>query len=618
MPPFVSFTNVPQPVMSPNQEMSGSPAQSQGTEEKSGGLINDKVIGMLAEHGLPSDVNKFLENIDTFFSGNSLMGSSSANQYRTLIRYLNTIRNNKQQYDNAIDTAKKKNALSEIAIDVDGRVITIDAEGKMSKKLLNQVDREYEHILTVGEVAESRAYNDSMAFNTNVATIINNSTSMDEINKNVWDIITKLESSSYSGTKYLTKAQEKAAKGVRQLTAEDVDGNYKTNINDLIGDGPNGVYKVKEEGKSQNAQINHAMSYILSTLPANQRTLLRYYAANSGLGDNGEAVILTNMIRSGTGESRSITPDFDSSATTALNGGSSSTNKMEVTPMMQYQSGIGGRNTTVNITPRTDFQLIIPAQSFSQPIGADRKPIPQGSLETFFNQGVGSISDISQGVYFGNQRVDPSQYNQVMQTSTELKRGNIPVTTDEYGGLQPDLGVLMRMDTFYREYKELERNNGKVPVVEMQALIDKNNLQNYVLGVNEKGEIQYNNFTTVPMLMVDGYAAEDTSWFGLGPSKGVVNSDVPDTDRFITDIDDDRRIDADAVKAQMETLGMATDLDRIYKGTIFIPLSPNGMAQSVSGQNPIRTGTGINNIDIQQRRMMEAEFRKPDSANLWQ
>lgn len=55
-----------------------------------------------------------------------------------------------------------------------GHVITVNAEGKLQKKSLNDVDLNSEQILTNSELANYRANSISAAFNTDLTSIINN------------------------------------------------------------------------------------------------------------------------------------------------------------------------------------------------------------------------------------------------------------------------------------------------------------------------------------------------------------------------------------------------------------------------------------------------------------
>lgn len=151
IPPFVSYTNVarPQPTAPYATE------ESKKTEETSDGgfgILDKNMVKMLYEKGLPSDVEQFLEQSGLFsdsIMSNPFEKDSRVTRYKTLLKILPRIAMNKEEYTRAIQEATKNNALKETAIDTDGRVFAIGADGNVTKKFISQLE-EGEQTLTVG------------------------------------------------------------------------------------------------------------------------------------------------------------------------------------------------------------------------------------------------------------------------------------------------------------------------------------------------------------------------------------------------------------------------------------------------------------------------------------
>ena len=157
MPAFVSYTNVPQPqVAAPYSPATTSKEESDGSV----GLLDKNMVKFLYENGIPSDVEAFIETSGIFSDNiykNPFKKEDATVQYKTILKMLPRIKAENERFKSAMTRADKNGGLGEIAVTDGGHVITVNAEGKLQKKSLNDVDPNSEQILTNSELANYRA-----------------------------------------------------------------------------------------------------------------------------------------------------------------------------------------------------------------------------------------------------------------------------------------------------------------------------------------------------------------------------------------------------------------------------------------------------------------------------
>ena len=139
MPAFVSYTNVPQPQVAAPYSSTSS---SQGEPDGSVGLLDKNMVKFLYENGIPSDVEAFVETSGIFSDSiyKNPFSNNATVQYKTILKMLPRIKAENERFKNAMTQADKNGGLGEIAVTDGGHVITVDAEGKLQKKSLNDVD----------------------------------------------------------------------------------------------------------------------------------------------------------------------------------------------------------------------------------------------------------------------------------------------------------------------------------------------------------------------------------------------------------------------------------------------------------------------------------------------
>ena len=87
--------------------------------------------------------------------------------------------------------------------------------------------------------------------------------------------------------------------------------------------------------------------------------------------------------------------------------------------------------------------MVIDALQYGQPLDQDGKPIENGSLDKVLKStGFGTITNIGNGIYIGNQKVDPTNYGQVYVDTGQMSRAWLPSVTEADGTTHPDYDLL--------------------------------------------------------------------------------------------------------------------------------------------------------------------------------
>lgn len=548
LPPFVSFTNVPrsQPTAPYTTEES---KKSEDDSDGGFGILDKNMVKMLYEKGLASDVEQFLDHSGLFSDSilsNPFDKSSSVTRYKTLLKILPRIAMNKEEYTRAIQEATKNNALKETAIDTDGRVFAVNPDGNVVKKFVSQLE-EGEKTLTVGELAETRAYSQGLAFNTNAITAIANSTSIEQINKSIWDVIKNIGSSARSNEYFRSKDEKKA----------------KAGIDKLLEEGADGVYKITSKTISQDTQAQYALNYILATLPSNQKVLLQDYARRAGMDlKTGPLQIITNMIQSGLKSTEELGLQYDKQATNGSDtdaNGNKKTRKYDI-PMMLV-TGDGLQKEKARISFGTNHAIDVDAQRLPFIPGSDGKPIGPSSLMTAMGGQLGGIVN-KDAIHVGNQRIDITKLGQLYYDGSGVATMELPYRLDDNGQPVPDFEVI---GAYKSAMDEIKKEGKNITKAQINQIFQEKGLDKYY---NMDGSLNRDSFMRFAGISVIG----DDETF----------EDPDDNSDFFMPIEDDRL--TAQISAILGTASNPMEMGDLYRTVAYVPIydSPS-LAGAASG-----------------------------------
>ena len=431
LPPLAIYDPVPQPMMPT------SPSTSATTSEQPAQLIDDYTMKMLTENGLPSDVEYFYSAINQM--SNSIFtnpfDTSSINQKMNMAgRLLNRIHFNNREFERVMKNAESRGGISEIAINNRGQLVGMDED----QNIRFLTPKEYEEnqdkiqLLTNGDLAQLRATQPGMAFNTDVFNIIDNGIGISKVTQMLWDTITKLDEDSTSSDMFTTR-----------------NGQVLSGINQLLQEGPDGVYKVTSKEKGQNRQAMAALNYLYTTLPTNAKALLQAKAIQQGYdADEGAKILIGQLITSGTGFTNETSLNYDSSASNAAGSPSSSTKSGTTEEISAFSQFLNGETNDIrNVTLYNGNQeLSTVARIFNNLLLKDNTPAPrQDNLNHLMDTtALGNVDRSS--ISIGGRLISSAQADGIL---ADLDKGGVKQVylpyKEENGGIVPDFDLAERI-----------------------------------------------------------------------------------------------------------------------------------------------------------------------------
>jgi hypothetical protein len=343
--------------------------------------------------------------------------------------------------------------------------------------------------------------------------------------------------------------------------------NLNLTENELAGMSIDAVLKVKKTTETQKHHTNNILNSIVRNLTPNMRTLLQFRANQLG---TDVPTVLLEYVSSSLKDERSITLDVQSSLDS--NGKLKKTGKdgkddsmKDLKPMTAYQTGKGGVSTKITLVPGSSTFMSSTGMSFGAPLDAEGKSIGETSLQDFLNKGFGTIGMVDKGLYFGDQRISPDKFSNVLVDGLGLYRVFLPYAVDEFGAMKPNFNLYNKFSIFE---KEVLKDPSKVK--ELLQNPDFAEFSDYVEGVTPEGKIKWNNAKMAAFLMVGAEAGGSSGFFG-GYS-GVIDPDV--SSNFITNIKS-LGMDPENENVRFKNILKVEGGDDIFKGYMFIPLANN-------------------------------------------
>lgn len=600
MPAFVSYTNVPQPQVAAPYSSTSS---SQGEPDGSVGLLDKNMVKFLYENGIPSDVEAFVKTSGIFSDSiyKNPFSNNATVQYKTILKMLPRIKAENERFKNAMTQADKNGGLGEIAVTDGGHVITVDAEGKLQKKSLNDVDLNSEQILTNSELANYRANSINAAFNTDLTSIIGNAVGIPKITEYIQSVVNKLGTTSMSREGYVGQQSGRILKGMEYLAA------LQPSREDLSGMSVDGLYKMSSMDKSQQAQANQALGYLLTSLPKNMRTVLQAKAAMY-LGDNsaeGVKKLLMSLTQSALSGEHTLKLDLqekmDASGKAKTSGSGRDNNITD--PAKAFLLGLGEvKNHKIN--NGNSYSLNLPGNS-APLVDTSGKTIGSATLEDAARSTFSGVLDFKNAT-MGGQLLNSSQRSRVAIDGSNVVAVDLPVDTQalQSGVLRPDIDSLKRLELAENEIREGDIKDE----AQKNEIYAKYKLPYKYIN----GQINTNAYGRFAVLD----ASADESAFVEDPT-------MDDTLSEVTDINEresiERILKAADASFKMSQPGIFSSGNNVYSGSVYIPVRQNLINASLgSGHYPTIQGNDAMDIEAkeQQKQRLQTYVPSPSLSTL--
>lgn len=564
-PAMASYIQVPDPQPTAPYSTAGmSDQEATSNKKQQTGLLDEKQAALIRENGLPSDVEAFLSMVNSFsfnFMNSGFMGSGATNTEMMKINAtLGKIKYNKDRYDDAIKNLKSNGGMQEIAVTTTGRMVVMDEEGKIKQITPTEYskDREKYSPLTNADVADLRANNPALAFNTNIIlSTLDNGLGMQEINKLVQDSVDKIGKTTVQSDKYTSKVGNKLSQGLQEILSED---------------NADGVYKVTQKQSGQSDKAKYALNYLYTTLPESARTLLRAKAAAAGMNpDSGAYDLLTMIVQSRLTDDISTEISYDKSASNSASGGSKSGDSLvQQGPLDMFINGKSTDTRTYHLNPGTSVSYFAKdARVFNGLPNNDNKTL----ASTFTTLGK-ALDDTALGsmgkkdsVTFGDELVSDTALDRIVLDTRNVTQVFLPYKTNPEGKIVPDYDTLFAIE----ELEKLINSSGVTTEQEKKQMYDEAGLGDYYNIENNPNQA-FQKGLLRPFIAVSGLAA-DNEQFGISDENRAVE-EVPKADKkaYINQMynvfkKENPKDDFD------EFTHWFTPNDDVYKGTVLIPVS---------------------------------------------
>lgn len=582
IPPYLNYQVLPTTPNIPKQAVASE-------ENKTKSFLTEDMQKFLYREGIPSDVDRFLEETNLF--GNSLFNSieSPELKYKTILKLLPRIKYENDRLQQAIKQVEQNAGLGEIAVTSYGYVLAGDSEGKINKKLIQDVDLKNEYLLTNSDLINLRINDPTKAFNTEISNTIGNGIGMVKIQEYIKGAIEKLGTTTYSKEGYVNKNNLQILQGIKEIQEND------------------GLLSVKEQYSNQSKQAQMAIAYIISSLPKNMLTVLQANAAYR-LNDNsikGVEKIISHLVQSNLSESSLESLTFKPVTDGKTSSGKKKSNGIDLQAPETLLLGMGEtKNYPINMGT-SDYMNVKGYSSLL--VDKDGTPLANNTVQDVMSGQYGSLLDWN-NIYMGNQAINPNQLNKIALNGNRIVAADLPIDKEaaSRGNIKPDLDMLKRKE----QADEYIRQNNITDKNQINQIYSSKEY-NLPIMYNSNGDLNYTDWARFSMLT--GYA-----------DKQAFSSNAEDLDDnvLLNQIDDENLengIKAVLKKADKDYVDSSSWGDsNIFLGTIFIPMSNNAIMTSLGSKNyfqlPEKSAKEIHAEQILNQKRLG--YVKPKSLNI--
>lgn len=475
---------------------SGSATKSTNKEPN----LQKEIIELLGENGLESDVAAFLQKADSVLASSSSLSSSilfggtdpsySMSQVVKLQQLVNSVKRNKEEYDEATQVLTSQGVWGEAAVTNTGELYVLNKDENQitsvsTSKYLENQDK-YQPI-TFSQLMYYREK--GMPFNMNVLHDATAAVGMKTIAEYIKSIVTAFEENDQTVYAH-TKNKDSIYRGLMSLMN--------------IQEGPEGYYKLSQSVTVDDE--NRAISFLMSNLSSDMKNRIKANATVSGVDPS---TYLVEYLRTSLAEynKTSMKPEFDAAATKVAAGDDDSKSTVEVPMLTKFATG-SGEPDTVMIAPRSSDishrgQAMTVGMNFGNMIGFDENTLPMMSVGALRNKAEYFKAAHNQNITFGDQVISPAEEHAVLWDGvSQVSQVLLPYKYDN-GQITPDFDLFFR----YQAYVADCDKNPNMTDLEKNELLKKHRLVGKVKPVEGSDILELAD--TMVFMTFSAYAHED-------------------------------------------------------------------------------------------------------------
>lgn len=471
-------------------------------------LLDQSVINEVIKNGLPNEVNHFLNSLQALEKSSPFTKDLNRSQLIALAKEAAHIIHNKKQYEEDLKTIEKNESASDYALNSYGGLYVQDEKGKIKSISLKDYDENRDKYmpLTYGQIAQSRAYGDTTAFDSTMLASMREGIGTKKIAEKIKTLVKALGNQEISEQEYQT-AVEVMGRHLKQPTHQQQQG-----LQELayafqeLGD--DALFSVLQEESSPNMKA--AMQYIMNSLGNDEKKTLKAKAFIEGDSSTTPEAMIMAALGSFTTTKQKYSEKTSSTTNSKVNA-----NAQLKASESYYQSAnetlFDGNLNRDTITFTDGSYANQYAINLKGTVGAalsndNNKVYGQGPLGYLLGEsGFGKYLDMS-SVYYGGKQISQEQLNNIMYDGQQIARVWVP--TDGKGNIN-----WQSLTTFHKVLSQLdsipEYTNADAPTKQMIA-----NAQFEKLGLNirmnENGEFEATDGQKMePYMLFYGYAKDD-------------------------------------------------------------------------------------------------------------
>lgn len=541
-------------------------------------LTDKDLLKMLDKlDGLPSDMTVLTQQLQNFYIDQSygLVNTSNiASKYLQILNQMKIANFNKKEYDSAFEVVSKNGGINEYAISDRGELICMNKNGDFKQLSIEELKYNSEYTpLTNSELLYYRAQSTTLAGRNEILKVVKNGIGIEQVTKLIKDGITNLGSTKESESEYVKVKANQILKGLEDfIKASKESNNYNENLESL--------YKGKKLTENQVTQAKEAFNYLWSTLPENAKTLLKLKSDTKDI--KGALNLMQQLISSSLDDTSEFILDLEETPSISKSEkGSSSKNGFKMDPVSLLQSGYGQKQSII-IQTGSGYNNGIEVKTVRMPIvSKEGKSIgTSATLDDISTSGFSGYLDF-ENASMGGVMIPTVGFSNIAINGTALYTGYLPVDLQELsntGNIKPDIELLGR-------YKQAQDKISEENVTDPQTInaIYQEFKLPIMFGPNGDVLTNYKKFGIVNAIALEQAFQEDVSYGDyiteiadenvINNAVNIINKNKGEKDRITLDS-----------KSWIDSM-IGTDYDRVYKGTVFIPINEDVFTSSVGFGN---------------------------------
>lgn len=575
VPPFAVY----QPFAIP--DASDSKSSSKSNESEADLKFKDVLTLLNDLDGLPGDVQHAAQTLTTLFNSihsklnspqSSLFGgtSSIASNYMKAVQLINNIKFQASEYEKAKEQAVENNSINEVVINSMGKVMVATDDGfdwVTPEECFENSDRYMP--VTNAQLLNYRAMGTGkLAFNHDAINAVAGSISYDQVTDMISKAVQNLGNDAQSQDIFVKTKAGKLIQGLQDfIKAKENSGSYDATVEDL--------YQANLLTESQARQAKQALGYIYNCLPKSAVSLLKMKSDGTAKG----AQMLIDVLVYSKNKEKTDLKDLKlisgPSKDIADAGGIAHNFVLDV---QAGHSGVQGSFTLNNASgTKMSSNAVVYEGIKNLSGGYVQKTSLRDALE---KSGLIQIVKGDVGVFFGDQRLDPSQLEDITYDGTGLVRVELPV--DSNG--KPRFDLLELAESYNIEI-QIEPEKAK-------TIANKEKYKDLKPYLTQEG--RFNKKLFAPFLLINGISTRDL--IGVKDENKFVVNKGSDDNLYSTIM---HTLSEANVSNKEKYLNLDTKnwwelwesaYDPIYKATVFIPISMSKQA-ALLGSNTSYKGS---------------------------